>query len=151
MRRSSERNGRSRAGCLRAGHAWPCPQACAAAAGSWAVKLLGWSLGLLLELKGDPPCSKPDQIPLNVSLLPSNAPTSPYSILPRSGFVLGWKADFCRTGHQGEQEVRQPVKITVQTVLVPLHCDFDRLQPWQVGGIDQYLDAASDTFLACDE
>jgi hypothetical protein len=32
-----------------------------------------------------------------------------------------------------------------------LHCDFDWLQPWQVGGIDQYLDAASDTFPACDE
>jgi len=37
------------------------------------------------------------------------------------------------------------------TQLVPLHCDFDWLQSRQVGWIDQYLDAASDTFLACDE
>jgi hypothetical protein len=40
----------------------------AAAAGSWVVKLVGWSLGLRLELKGDPPSSKANQIPLNLSL-----------------------------------------------------------------------------------
>jgi integrase-like protein/putative transposase len=48
------------AASLRAGHAWPCIRTSVGAAGCWAVKLAAWALGLLLELKGDPPCSKAD-------------------------------------------------------------------------------------------
>ena len=36
--------------------------------GLMVVKLVGWSLGLRRELKGDPLSSKADQIPLNLSL-----------------------------------------------------------------------------------
>jgi hypothetical protein len=50
----------SHAASLRAGHAWPCLRTSVSAAGCWAVKLAAWASGLLLELKGDPPCSKAD-------------------------------------------------------------------------------------------
>ena len=39
------------------------------------------------------PCSKADQSPLNLSLLPFNAPDDAHVSLPRSRFVLGSEAD----------------------------------------------------------
>jgi hypothetical protein len=68
-------------------------RACVGAVGSRVLKLAGWSLGPLLELKGDPPCSKADQSPLNLSLLPFNAPGVAPCALPRSGSCLGAKRD----------------------------------------------------------
>jgi hypothetical protein len=47
---------------------------------------------LLLELKGDPPCSKADQRRLKLSLPPSIATTSTQGAFPRSGFVHGRKS-----------------------------------------------------------
>jgi hypothetical protein len=42
------------------------------------VKLAAWTSGLFLELNGDPPCSKADQSPLNLS------PNALASLLPPS-------------------------------------------------------------------
>jgi hypothetical protein len=55
------------------------------------VKRAGWSTGLLLELKGNPPCSKADQRPLNLSLLRLNAPQLANAFSREAGSCMGAK------------------------------------------------------------
>ena len=83
---------------------------------------------------------------------------SPIAVARRHGIGSGQLYTWRRQVREGQSggECHLPVQFARVAVptgsghpeLVPLHCDFDWLQPRQVGGIDQYLGAASDPFLA---
>ena len=97
-RRSRLSRGRSIKRCGPSGAAAQPGASHAATIEDQSVKSVGWSLGLLLEMKGDPPCSKPDQIPLNFLLPPSNAPTSPPAFSREAGSCMGPRADRIERG-----------------------------------------------------